>query len=482
MIITKSKYVEYIKCSRLSHLKDYFSEHEKTSSFDDELQRVGIEVGKIARNYFGDYVLVDDFKNRLQQTNDYLKAGHKVIAEAAFLYNDLFCAVDLLKVEEDGVEIYEVKSTTNVEKSHIDDVSFQTYVLKKLGYNVKNSYVLCIDKGYVLEDELEINKFFQKNIILPKTDVEQNLDRMRHDLVNLPALSACANCKPKKCGYFNYCYGHLPENNIFTLAGYRSSPARYNEGIVTFEDILNSGVLGAGTIDTKAKEQIEYELNDCGLKSQKDKVKKFLDTLVYPLYYLDFETYKYVIPQYKGYYPNFVQVVQYSLHIQQTPGGELEHKEYLLTEAVDNKEEIAKKLIADLGEEGSIIVYHKSFEGGRIADLSEVVPEYKNELLSLIDRLVDLEEPFVNRYVYNKKMKGFSSIKYVLPALCEDFEESYKNLEYVHNGGDAMAVYQQMLHSTGEEKQNLIKGLLDYCCLDTLAMVEILKKLIEISK
>ena len=53
------------------------------------------------------------------------------LAEAAFSYKNLYCAVDLLKVDEDGVEIYEIKSSSSYKDSFDDDVSFQTYARLK---------------------------------------------------------------------------------------------------------------------------------------------------------------------------------------------------------------------------------------------------------------------------------------------------------------------------------------------------------------
>ena len=73
------------------------------------------------------------------------------------------------------------------------------------------------------------------------------------------------------------------------------------------------------------------------------------------------------------------------------------------------------------------------------------------------------------------------SIKAVLPALYPDDPElDYHALPVVHNGGEAMDIYPKMLLASPEEKERIRDGLLKYCCLDTLAMVKILKKLKEV--
>ncbi len=77
-------------------------------------------------------------------------------------------------------------------------------------------------------------------------------------------------------------------------------------------------------------------------------------------------------------------------------------------------------------------------------------------------------------------MNGSYSIKYVLPALVPEFEQSYKELEGVQNGSQAMNAFAKLSSLDENEKQKLRNSLLEYCKLDTLAMVKILERLREI--
>ena len=52
-------------------------------------------------------------------------------------------------------------------------------------------------------------------------------------------------------------------------------------------------------------------------------------------------------------------------------------------------------------------------------------------------------------------------------------EKAYKDLDLIHNGGEAMNVYANMSNLPYEEKMAYRKALLEYCKLDTLAMVKI---------
>ena len=119
-----------------------------------------------------------------------------------------------------------------------------------------------------------------------------------------------------------------------------------------------------------------------------------------------------------------------------------------------------------------------SFEKTQIKAMAEEFPDLREHLLNICDNIKDLMIPFKNKDCYLDEMNGSFSIKYVLPALFPDDEElNYKNLTGVHNGSEAMGAFVKMSTMSEEEKEKVRKQLLEYCCLDTLAMVRILEKL-----
>ena len=58
-------------------------------------------------------------------------------------------------------------------------------------------------------------------------------------------------------------------------------------------------------------------------------------------------------------------------------------------------------------------------------------------------------------------------------------EKAYEELSLVHNGGDAMKTFGRLSKMGIEEKEAYREALLEYCKLDTLAMVRVLEKLKE---
>lgn len=204
----------------------------------------------------------------------------------------------------------------------------------------------------------------------------------------------------------------------------------------------------------------------------------------YPLYFLDFETMMFAIPPYDGLKPYQQIPFQYSLHFQATKGGTLYHTEYLAESGVDPRRGIAEQLCKDIPLDSCVIAYNKSFEEGRLKELAESFPDLRAHLLNIANHLVDLIVPFRKGHYYLPAMGGSLSIKSVLPALFPDDPSlDYHNLVGgVQNGGEAMSVFPKIKDMPEPQKSQTRKALLDYCKLDTLAMVKILEKLYDAVK
>ncbi|WP_229238106.1 hypothetical protein [Campylobacter volucris] len=58
---------------------------------------------------------------------------------------------------------------------------------------------------------------------------------------------------------------------------------------------------------------------------------------------------------------------------------------------------------------------------------------------------------------------------------------AYNDLDLIHNGSEAMQSFEVMQNMSENERKAYHKALLEYCKLDTLAMVKILKHLEELA-
>jgi predicted RecB family nuclease len=144
----------------------------------------------------------------------------------------------------------------------------------------------------------------------------------------------------------------------------------------------------------------------------------------------------------------------------------------------DCRRELAENLIKALEEEGSIIVY-SGFEKTIITKLSGLYPELSEKLNLILDRLVDLEKIIRNNY-YHPDFHGSTSIKKTLPVLVPGM--SYKNLR-IAEGDTAMVTFALMAQGKYDRNEiiEIRKNLLTYCEQDTRAMVELHKRLEEIT-
>ena len=297
-----------------------------------------------------------------------------------------------------------------------------------------------------------------------------------------PNIDISINChSPYTCGFWNYCSKHIPTPSVFNLyrTPFQKKLEYYYNGIITMEDLANTGHY----LGLKQNMQIAHAIADLPDHVDKEGINKFLDTLSYPLYFLDFETMQLPIPQFVGTKPYQQIPFQYSLHYIETPNGELKHKEFLAESGEDPRRAIAESLCRDIPENVCILAYNKEFECGRLSELADTYPDLKNHLMNISINMKDLIVPFRDGFLYNRRIGGSFSIKSVLPALFPDDPSlDYHNLEEVHNGGEAMAIFPKIKDMPLEDQKRARKNLLKYCELDTFAMVKIYEYLKEVSK
>ncbi len=496
MGFSKSKYTRYCQCPKMLWI-DIHKPEEKVE--DPSLAKIfaeGHAVGELAQSYFGDFVDVTaqseegglDYNAMIARTKECLEEGVENICEAAFIFNGNYCAVDILHKVEGGYEIYEVKSGKAVKDVNLMDVAYQKYVLEHCGITVVNTYILHVNGDYVRQSgDINLREFLiLRNVneeILPfYSEVEHKLTEASVYLAqeNEPEMRLGNPCKkPYPCAYFSYCSRCVPNPSVFDLYDIRFTTAceHYYNGTVTYEDIVNNGI----RLSDKQRRQVDYYLHDRGIYVGREGVRAFLNTLSFPLYFLDFETFKAKIPKYARQKVNQQVPFQYSLHIMTGFGEEdLAHKEFLAQEGTDPRRAIAQSLVENIPDDVCVLAYHKSFECNRLKELAEDVSEFREHLLKIRENIKDLEDVFSGGFVYNKEMGGSFSIKSVLPALFpNDDMLNYHNLVLVHNGSEAMDAFEKLPTLSAEERAQVREGLLRYCELDTYAMVVLYQWLVE---
>ena len=489
---SKSKYCGLWQCPKIAWLRKYKPEEMTIDGSVITRMEEGNVVGDLAMGLFGDFVEVTayngdkiDLSKMIENTKAEIEKGTPVICEASFDFNGLYCAVDILRKENDGWAIYEVKSSTHEDKLvYAADVAYQKYVLENCGINVTGTYLVCINNEYVFDGTLDIHKLFKitdisESVFFESATIKTNLNVAEmilksEDEPPIDLSTACNN--PYRCSFWKYCAKEITTPSVFDL--YRMNFSKkidyYKKGKIRYEDLINEPKI----TNDKQLRQMSFYLKEQGTYIDKAGIGAFLDTLSFPIYFLDFETVQPVIPEYIGTKPYAQIPFQYSLHYIEKEGGELKHKEFLAESGTDPRRAIAERLCEDIPMNVCVTAYKKTFECTRIKELAETFPDLAEHLLNIKDNIKDLIEPFQSGYYYNKAMGGSFSIKSVLPAIFPDDPTlNYKNLEQIHNGGEAMSIFPKIKDMPKEEQETTRHNLLKYCELDTYAMVKVWEEL-----
>ena len=264
----------------------------------------------------------------------------------------------------------------------------------------------------------------------------------------------------------------------------------------------------------------------------------------FPLHFIDFETARGALPYFKGQKANDLITFQFSHHVIHS-NGDIEHKGQFLDVSTDKNPNLnfIRELKSQLSEDDGTVFSYSDYE---MKCLAELVPYVSNsdasdigDILSFIESLinkrsdrviVDLLEVY-KAFVYLPSTNGSNSIKDVLPAILNEsnlvrsfyqepiygkagevkslnfnrsvawlkmdgkevvnpysllpiLDEAPKDAMLIKNGGAAQAAY-SLLQSKAldpSEKEYLESSLLQYCELDTLAMVMIYQYFSEVCR
>jgi hypothetical protein len=228
----------------------------------------------------------------------------------------------------------------------------------------------------------------------------------------------------------------------------------------------------------KPKQSLQVQAAIHGVGIDAEKIREYLARFTYPLYFLDYETMGSLVPPYDGMKPYQQLPFQYSLHILDSPDSELRHEEFLHRDNTNPAKSISEALISHIGDKGTVITWNMSFEKSCNSLLGELLPEHADFFESLNCRIVDLMTPFSSNWYIDADFYGSASIKKVLPVLVPEL--SYKTLD-ISDGVTAQRQWMEVVldGKHPEDKEKILDDLIEYCKLDTLAMVEIYKKLLS---
>lgn len=301
-----------------------------------------------------------------------------------------------------------------------------------------------------------------------------------------------------------------------------------NQGLYEFQNINpNLLVTANGDVGPRAmRQQIQYQNTLSATEWFSEELSFEMNQLQYPLHYIDFETFTGATPFFAGMRAYEMIAFQWSCHTIDHPGATPRHAEFIDLDNTFPNFRFAEALMKQIGNSGTSLmwathentvlrtIYYQmeifNYENAELKSWLEGI--IKDKDLGLEGRLVDMNRLTLRHY-FHPEMKGKTSIKKVLPSIwnnhhylhaiphfskyaevdldnlvidpydkladliknIEDLEEdNYTAMETVKGGTAAMRAYQRLKFDetlTTKQKQELKENLLEYCKLDTMAMV-----------
>ncbi|MCI0548658.1 MAG: DUF2779 domain-containing protein [Candidatus Rokubacteria bacterium] len=475
-LLSKGALIAGLQCPKRLYLRVHSPDLGELDALLRSRIDQGHEVGLLARAAFPGGVLVEgDLDAALARTAELVRdPATSAIYEATFRHGDLLVRADVLERRPAGRwRLVEVKAATGVKAHYLWDLAVQWHVLTGAGLDLESAAVMHLDREYVFDGvRLDPGRLFaMADVTTEAARFAREIPRLASEqLVFLaglepPPVAPGPQCRnPYVCEFYARCNLPLPVD-VANLP-------RLDDALRL--DLLERGITRIQDLAAEEPLTLLQQRARAAIRSGQpwvgDALAEALDTLSYPLHFLDFETLSPAIPRFADMGPYDAIPFQWSLHVVRVPGADPEHHEFLAPSGGDPRAAFAASLASAVAASGSIVVYHEPFEGARLDELAACLPERAPALQQMRERLWDLL-PVIRNHVYHPDFRGSFSLKRVLPALVPDLR--YEGME-VAEGEMAGIVWEARGRAEAPEAERLAAALRAYCRQDTLAMVRLL--------
>jgi hypothetical protein len=483
--LSKSTFIRGLQCSKSLYLyRHFYQQRDLPDSTKRALFSRGNAVGSLAQKLFpgGQHAAKPNnfnYAEAVAKTKELIQKGENILYEAAFLYDGVYCALDILVKTNATWIAYEVKSSAKITSTHKLDAALQYYVISNNAIELQDFQLLYINTSYVRKGKLDLKQLFAKKSVMQEIQLQQDFVakkvaelKLVIDQTTLPKIEPSEHCHlPYTCDFIGTCRGALADDSIFYLNGLskQNQYELFSNGINKISELTPD-------FSFTAEQRIQFE---CAVNNKihfdKAHILRFLSNLKYPLIFLDFEFFMPAVPAYENTSPYEHLPFLYSIHSKSSSHSSCLHRYFLAETGVQPFESFIVQLIADTATEGDILVFDPTHEKRILSKAMNLFPEHKIDLQKIINRMKDLSEPFQKKHFYVTSMKGSYSMKSLLPAIAPELH--FDQLE-IKNGIAALAAFENLQVETDmfkalETRQKLI----EYCKMDTLGLVKIIEAL-----
>lgn len=360
--LSKTTFMYGVQCAKRVWLNKHLpKERDVQTATQTRIFQQGTDLGLLAQQLFPGGINAEpenyySFQQSVADTERYIRRGHQIIYEAAFQFEGILCAVDILLKVRSKWYAYEVKSTNGVKDAHIFDAALQYYVITNAGIDLEDFSIIHLNKQYIRQGDLDIQQLFQPVSVLEKVQqLTPFISQKSGELLEVlsknypPDILVGSHCNhPYPCDFQSFC-----NPGLFSVAK-RMEPDLKNK--------INGNLW---------KENVEF-----------------------PVCYLSMQTWSSAIPLFDGHFPYKQVCFQFSIHKQDAPEASFQQVYFLEEEMNSQQEILIEKLIEAAGEKGSIIVHNGSFMKYHLQEFKKSFLALDKSISGLQKRILELPEPF----------------------------------------------------------------------------------------
>ncbi|MFN3555715.1 MAG: DUF2779 domain-containing protein [Bacteroidales bacterium] len=253
-LLSKSTFIKGIQCRKALYLykNRYFLRDPLSPEQRAKFVR-GTDVGIFARQLFPggmDASPATHFQmaKSVEKTAALIAEGSTdVIYEAAFAFDDVVVALDILYRKDGKWHGAEVKSSRSLSETYHWDAALQYYVISGSGMELADFSLVYINKDYVRQEAIDPWKLFVMESRLEdakgKQDMVKELVAELKETIALkksPEIPIGMHCHdPYPCDFIDHCWKKVPDTSVFLLKGVERELqfAWYHQGIEQVDQI-----------------------------------------------------------------------------------------------------------------------------------------------------------------------------------------------------------------------------------------------------
>lgn len=455
-VLSKSTFIKGLQCRKALYLykNRYFLRDPLSPEQRAKFIR-GTQVGIFARELFpggADASPKTHFQmaRSVEKTKELIDGGvTDVIYEAAFSFDDVVVALDILYRENGKWKGVEVKSSKAISETYHWDAALQYYVISGSGLELDDFFIAYIDRDFVKEGKIDPWKLFRlesrlEDVKLKYDNVGGLISELKQTIAlksspDIPIGTHCNN--PYPCEFIGHCWKKVPAGSVFLLEGIDEGQMFewYNKkGIKTIDDLPKSV-----SQKPEHEKQIESIRNNKPVfdKSrladyfpQSDKKQLILETF----------TFAPAIPLFDGTRP--YEILPFGLGW--TDLKTRENGFVILNPGKNPINETGELFLKKTESYDVIWVFNSTLEKALIDLYARILPERKDALMVLKSELLDLRQPLDDDFVVFPSIEKLKNTEDILIHFGSEFEKLPENLEIPQ---EADALYQKLVTEDNEQ-------------------------------